>query len=46
MVAREASAEGMVVGVNCRRKRKKVCRGEKKEFTVVVLLLVRIWVHR
>jgi hypothetical protein len=41
-MAQEASAQGMVARVNCRRKKKNVCRGERKEFAVVVLLLVRI----
>jgi hypothetical protein len=36
----------MVAGVGCRRKKKKVCRGERKEFAMVVLPLVRIWVRR
>jgi hypothetical protein len=29
-----------------KKKKKKICRGEMKEFTMVVLLLVRIWVRR
>jgi len=44
-MAQEASAQGMVARVNCRRKKKNVCRGERKEFAVVVLLLMRIWVR-
>ena len=35
----------MVVGVKHRRKKKKVCRGERKEFATAILPLVRIWVR-
>jgi hypothetical protein len=35
-----------VVGVDHGEKKKKVCRGERKEFVVAVLLPVRIWVRK
>jgi len=44
-VAQEALTQGMVAGVDCSRKKKKVCSGDRKEFAAVVLQLVRIWVR-
>jgi hypothetical protein len=41
-VSQEASIEGMVGEVGCKRKKKKVRRIERKQFAVVVLPLMRI----
>ena len=46
LMAQEASTEGMVAGVSCKRKKKNVYKEERKELAVVVLPLVRIWVRR
>ena len=41
-MAQEVSAKGMVVGVNYKREKKTICKGERKEFIVVILSLVSI----